>query len=183
MPFEPRLVSPDDGPEDDRLADDQTELDLPADLAALADQLRLDADRLAVRYPADWCDGDRPGGGGPRRVAPASGPARNMPFAWWSAVAAAVVLFAAAWGAWLLTTGRNPDDRHAVNHAQRDGFGSSRDEAGAVSESLTADAKPVRPALPLERAEPLLMQVNGPELEGVLDLMETQEKEGPLLSI
>ena len=44
MRFEPRLVRPDE-PEDD--------LELPADLADLADQLSADAQYLAARYPAE----------------------------------------------------------------------------------------------------------------------------------
>ena len=177
MPFEPRLVSPDDGQ-----ADDEVELNLPADLAALADQLRTDADRLALRYPADWCGAVR--GGDSQFLPLPTRAARGVQTAWWSAVAAAAVLvLAAAWGAWQLATSGNPDDRRSVNQAELVDFGSPRGPAVVVSQSLTADAKTVRPALPLERAEPLLMHVSGPELEGVLDLLEIQEKDDPLLSI
>jgi hypothetical protein len=48
MPFDPRLIHPDDAP----LRADG-ELDLPADLAALANQLADDAVRLSARYPAN----------------------------------------------------------------------------------------------------------------------------------
>jgi hypothetical protein len=47
MPFEPNLIHPDDPP----LSPDG-ELQLPADLAALAEQLGDDARHLATRYPA-----------------------------------------------------------------------------------------------------------------------------------
>lgn len=47
MPFDPRLIQPDDAP----LLPDG-EIDLPADLAALGEQLRDDALHLAVRFPA-----------------------------------------------------------------------------------------------------------------------------------
>ncbi len=48
MPFDPRLIHPDEPP----LRSDG-ELDLPADLAALAEQLGDDAAHLSARYPAD----------------------------------------------------------------------------------------------------------------------------------
>jgi hypothetical protein len=44
MPFEPRLIRPDD------VCDDETELALPADLAALAEQLTADANHIAARH-------------------------------------------------------------------------------------------------------------------------------------
>src|SRR4051812_13624413 len=44
MPFEPRLIPRDDEPEED--------LELPADLRELADQLSADASHLAEKYPA-----------------------------------------------------------------------------------------------------------------------------------
>jgi hypothetical protein len=47
MPFDPRLIHPDDAP----LRADG-DLELPADLAALAEQLADDAAHLAARYPA-----------------------------------------------------------------------------------------------------------------------------------
>lgn len=46
MPFDPKLIPPDDAP----LLPDG-EIDLPADLAALGEQLRDDARHLAQRYP------------------------------------------------------------------------------------------------------------------------------------
>jgi hypothetical protein len=48
MPFDPRLIHPDEPP----LRPDG-ELDLPADLAALAEQLGDDAAHLSACYPAD----------------------------------------------------------------------------------------------------------------------------------
>jgi hypothetical protein len=47
MPFDPRLIHPDDAP----LRADG-DLDLPDDLAALAEQLSDDAAHLSARYPA-----------------------------------------------------------------------------------------------------------------------------------
>lgn len=47
MPFDPKLIPPDDAP----LRPDG-EIDLPAELAALGEQLRDDAQHLAKRYPA-----------------------------------------------------------------------------------------------------------------------------------
>jgi hypothetical protein len=51
MTFDPRLIPPDDAP----LKSDG-EIDLPADLAALGEQLRDDALHLAARYPAAATD-------------------------------------------------------------------------------------------------------------------------------
>jgi hypothetical protein len=48
MPFDPKLIQPEDAP-----LLPSGELDLPADLTALADQLGEDAAHLAARYPAD----------------------------------------------------------------------------------------------------------------------------------
>jgi hypothetical protein len=48
MPFDPKLIQPDDAP-----LLPGGELDLPADLALLAEQLGEDAAHLAARYPAD----------------------------------------------------------------------------------------------------------------------------------
>jgi hypothetical protein len=47
MPFDPKLIQPDDAP-----LLPNGEIDLPADLAALGEQLRDDAAHLATRYPA-----------------------------------------------------------------------------------------------------------------------------------
>ena len=47
MRFDPKLIHPEEPP-----LDPQGELDLPADLAALAEQLRDDSAHLAERYPA-----------------------------------------------------------------------------------------------------------------------------------
>jgi hypothetical protein len=47
MPFDPKLIQPDDAP-----LLPSGEIDLPADLAALGEQLRDDAQHLAQRYPA-----------------------------------------------------------------------------------------------------------------------------------
>ena len=60
-------------------------------------------------------------------------------------------------------------------------------EAAIVDGMIDGDAalnpSTVRPAMRVGRAEALIMNVNGPELEAVLDLMETQDTEDPLLSI
>ncbi|HEX5105843.1 MAG TPA: hypothetical protein VFV87_18625, partial [Pirellulaceae bacterium] len=48
MPFDPKLIHPDQAP----LFPDG-EIDLPPDLAALGEQLRDDARHLAACYPAD----------------------------------------------------------------------------------------------------------------------------------
>jgi hypothetical protein len=48
MPFDPRLIHPDDAP-----LLPNGDLDLPDDLSALAEQLADDAAHLSARYPAD----------------------------------------------------------------------------------------------------------------------------------
>lgn len=62
MPFDPKLIQPDDAP-----LLPGGEIDLPADLAALGEQLRDDAQHLAQRYPA---------GGAEAGVIPAPGRSR-----------------------------------------------------------------------------------------------------------
>ena len=48
MPFDPRIIHPDEAP-----LGPNGDLDLPDDLSALAEQLADDAAHLSARYPAD----------------------------------------------------------------------------------------------------------------------------------
>jgi len=48
MPFDPRIIHPDEAP-----LGPNGDLDLPDDLSALGEQLADDADHLSARYPAD----------------------------------------------------------------------------------------------------------------------------------
>jgi hypothetical protein len=181
MPFEPRLVSPDD----EHWAED-AELDLPPDLEALTEQLRADAVMLAEHYPTQRSETDafavRLAGSGRLDV----GRPNARRFVWWSAiaVAAATVLVAAAgWGIWQLASPVGGDTPQAAGKVDSGRGGRGLDLASASVDTAAGESENARGAVPGSAAETMLIHVSGPELEAVLDLMETQGTDDSLLSI
>lgn len=180
MPFEPRVVSPDDEP---WLGDAQP--DLSPDLEAVAERLRADAAMLAERYPADFASsGIYP----PSLESPIRATGHRVSRArkgWWPAAVVAalsLMVLAAGWTVWRLASpavDRSDDGADAV---VADGVGPVAAPTEIVNDDATA-LPTVSASMKFGRAEALIMNVNGPELEAVLDLMETQDTEDPLLSL
>ncbi len=139
----------------------------------------------AERDRADGNDVLRPADRLDAKLAPTIRDERTVSAAPWFAtvVAAAALLLAVAWGAWLLVNRGDSAGRRTVNQMEGGDRPTSPNGAVAVVESLAVDTEPVVQAMPFEGAESLLIHVTGPELEGVVDLMEAQSTEGPLLSI
>ncbi len=183
MRFEPKIIrarDPDPG--------DAVELELPDDLAVLGDQLRDDAALLAERYPAQETTAAAP-------VRDDLSPGALGHVRRWRlpmAVAASIALLAAFWwvtGPWTRPSG--PSDRVTARteHSDRQASATSS-PAGAPSDSRPAPR--VMPAPTDPRMAPgrsfgvpdashpgasrmpgaFLLEVTGPELEGVLDLLE-----------
>jgi len=181
MPFEPRIVSPDD----ERWQGEATS-DLPPDLEAVAERLRSDAAMLAERYPGECSAADVcPPSFGPS-IGPSDHRASRGERRWWSAAAAAAItltLLAAGWTVWRWASPASEEGDRAAHAVVADGVGRVARIAEPVEEDPAPVMRPVDVSLEFGRAETLLMNVNGPELEAVLDLMETQDTEDPLLSL
>ncbi|MCA9268891.1 MAG: hypothetical protein KDA41_10500, partial [Planctomycetales bacterium] len=194
MSFDPKIVAADDaGPAADArgeqlpappLWDDAEALELPDGLAAIAEQLRDDAIHLAACHPADAT---------PQQRAIACGLDSPPPkWRWlrraarWSGVAAAIALAPAGW---LMVQALRESPTPVVETARSD----APPRAGGLRvRTLQGDAalSAVRPA---EEASPglreipsatprvvpaaFLQEVSGPELEGMLDLLEQDDAE------
>jgi hypothetical protein len=181
MPFEPRVVSPDDEP-----WHRDAQCDMSPDLEALAERLRADAAMLAERYPAEYSDAGicppvleasigSPGDRSPRR--------RTR---WWSATVVAalsLMVLAAGWTVWRMASPAVDNGDRAADTVVAVDVGRVAAPAEMVDDDPATGSPSVRPAIEFGRAEALIMNVNGPELEAVLDLMETQDTEDPLLSL
>lgn len=213
MPFEPKLFSEKESGQESSAPPeccpaellrepaapvwrDAAELELPDDLAMLADQLRDDAVYLARRHPADATPEQREAAWR-SHVEGESKPLEKsiMPYSWrWiSAAAALVVALACGWSAWYFQSGGNDGgDPIATagiesSPAQAPGMGNS--QAGRTTpvalERAPAEARPVgeKPAArdELPQDQPRLIpatfirDLSGPELEAVMDLLEQEE--------
>lgn len=153
MPFDPKLIHPDDAP----LKPDG-ELDLPDDLAALGEQLRDDAAHLAACYPAEG----RQVGGQTQVAAVARSRSRR-----WMRVGllttsslASVLVIAVALQHFSKTRQVPP----SIEATSTDG-----QPAHAISQSNT-----VNPVTDLRPAPTTisLTDLSGPELEALLDLWQ-----------
>jgi len=180
MPFEPGIVG-----SGDQEWDDLAELELPDELALLGSQLQDDAAYLARRYPAhypevpDYAQSPQQGLALGRDRAPGRGLRR-----WMLGAAAAVALVAA--GTWAMSywTGRR-DQTHSVSKAPP--VGDDGRLARLPAPTFDAAESPPEEApmvtVPAFQQGAFLWDVTGPELEGVLDLMESDASEGARLSI
>jgi len=174
MPFDPKIVPPDPSP-----WDDGADLELPDDLAALGEQLRDDAAYLAERYPARR---DVAAAGTARRAAAARRPRRM----WLAAASAAaiVLLLAGSFTAWRWVSRQSPGDNVTAGvpvtapsaEVQPEGETPRATHPTPVSNDVPAAVLPTVPAV-------FLQNVSGPELEGMLDLMEHEPEGDPGLSI
>ena len=155
MPFDPKLIQPEDAP----LLPDG-EIDLPADLAALGEQLRDDARHLAQRYPAS---------GAGSGVAPAAG--RSRPWtkigvlagSGLAAALAAVVAVQLIDPLGLQNQTIMPPARDVAEHATAVTAASADSVPGAGSPATIS-----------------LTELSGPELEALIDLWQREPapKEG-----
>ncbi len=157
MPFEPRLIRPDD------VCDDETELALPADLAELAEQLTADANHIASTYSAS-------SGATLRQASPAV-PAQlpvEAPSRWRrAATAAAILLIASAGVARWVTWPETP--QAALPTILLGGH-----------HHVASDPQPaVDTAVPAQ----FFQGLSGPEREGLLDLLERDTSQQSSLSI
>ena len=155
MLFDPKLIRPENAP----LLPDG-ELDLPPELAALAEQLRDDSAHLATRYPA--ARNDLPAG--KRSVAAR----RWIKIATLAASAAAALLVAAVVVEMFDVAARSPTvaDRPANNTAK----------LAVPDRSLAAPAVPAVPPAAHGSATISLTELSGPELEALLDLWHREPR-------
>ncbi len=148
MRFDPKLIHPDEPP----LAADG-ELDLPADLAALAEQLGADAAHLTATYPV----GRIPTSPVPVGRSPASSPTwkRVRDLAVGAAAIAALWIAAVAW--------QPPQGEQPLVHTV------PADSPAA----LPAPTSPVAAiANPAASDVVSLAELSGPELEALLDMLD-----------
>jgi hypothetical protein len=171
MRFEPRLIRPDE-PDDS--------LELPADLAELAEQLSADADYLAARYPAH------------ADAQPVSGVDRGRRLV--RGVAVAVLLTGIGlWGGRLWRNINRPEQPMADAVSAVEDLRSGSLAADDAAVGLAADAA-VNPraggsggagssGLGSGGAALLFRSLSGGEQEGVLDLLEEQSSDEAPVSI
>ena len=189
MPFEPRIYDKGDGggsnrPSDEPVWDDAEQLDLPDDLAALAEQLRDDAVYLAECHPADATHEQRELAW--KEFVESESPARqpSHPWKWISAAAALTLVFTlGGWAIYSRTSathqGHNivanetPSNAATHNHT---GHNASVTRA-VIGTPLNAGAALSEPLDEQPRLSPasFLLEVSGPELDGMLDLLEEDE--------
>jgi hypothetical protein len=155
MRFDPRLIHPDDAP-----LRASGELDLPDDLAALAEQLADDAAHLSARYPAD---------GNPQIALAAElvDSAERIKRRAWRHAALAIGASLASVAAVVLTVSLALRNREPV-------------DAAVVSppDSLLTTVPPPAPAttpvsMPIPTPTSLsLGELSGPEMEALFDLLQ-----------
>ena len=190
MPFEPKIYNNDDGAQakaapgnsvpEAPVWNDAELLDLPDDLAMLADQLRDDAAYVAARHPADASSEQRELAW--KEFVDSKTTTAHPPRRWRWASAAAALAIVVALGSWL---------------TYANFFGSPESETIIAAESNTGPAVVVEatvPAKSIESSEAIyppnselpgdqprlipasfLQDVSGPELDGMLDLLEDDE--------
>lgn len=171
MPFKPRIVQPEEEGAPLHAMQDGRDLNagLPPELADLATKLQADAAWLASAYPAR--DGVE--------LKPMAAPAAERAFRWasfthWQILAAAVCIVVGG-AAWMVSIRRDelqPEAAVLSIHAP------------TAMEANFFDAQSSA-AFMKDAAEPtsLLRQATGPELEGLLDLMEDDSLTGSVVSL
>jgi hypothetical protein len=140
------------------------EYDLPADLAALGEQLHCDAERLSQVYPP--C-------APPQELlavlAVRSGHRRWNRWQLATAASAAAVLLVVGWGAWSWLPERNAPPGN-ISEARL-----PRPELAIADFSGESGQPPVATLQPTPVSyRPAVMELNGPQLEGLLDLWNEQ---------
>lgn len=170
MPFDPRLITPDDAP-----LDAHGEIDLPDDLAELAAQLRDDAAHLSACYPAPALH---------KTVAAAevvSAPSRtiNRTSRMRRALLASFAVAAAL--AVAVGIGYLPRQEDEVARARpliaTEVAATSAPDATSETSSTAPAASPSPRIQRLPWAPtPAIGEVSGPELEGLLDLWQNDEQ-------
>ena len=161
MPFEPRLVHPDDPAWSDAACDDEGELALPPDLALLAEQLTADAVYIAERHTA-----------AARTTSPLPATSEGS---WRRGLTAAVVLLAVSAGIARWTSWPTPLQTAGPATVQGDRIRLVNDHR-----QVTSDRKqPADSPLPAY----FFQGLSGPEQEGLLDLLEEESTRQSSLSI
>jgi hypothetical protein len=171
VPFDPKLIQPEDAP-----LDAIGELDLPDDLLELASQLRDDANYLAERYPAERSEL-------PLREQLSPFPSRVR--YWWVAGAAAamVAVLASAYRPASLIPQATRTVSDAGSVAASDVTASQPGPIVATAEPTTSPAGESRIQRLPWAPESVVPTVSGPELEGLLDLWQNDGQELEPISI
>jgi hypothetical protein len=148
------------------------EHDLPADLAALGEQLHCDAERLSQVYPP--C-------APPQELlavlAVRSGRSRWNRWQLATAASAAAVLLAVGWGAWSWLPERNARPGNISEAMLPRPLLAISDSPGESGQPPVAALQPTPVSY-----RPAVMELNGPQLEGLLDLWNEQPKQKTAVS-
>ena len=184
MPFEPRIHNNEDPNElhsldsmpvpEEPVWDDADTLDLPDDLAMLAEQLRDDAVYLAEKHPADATSEERELAWKEFVDSKSTTPQFAFPWRSFSAAAALVAVFAlGGWAVYLNQTAGPSDATFAAGETVTVPL-----ESPATVEALNRNNQESaeRPVTELKLIPAsFLRDVSGPELDGMLDLLEEDE--------
>ncbi len=147
MPFRPKVVPGDPVP-----VDEEGQLQLPDDLQQIGQQLTREATALAEQYSTDRSV---------QSAADSSAEPRRLPtpaFTWISVtIALAAILLAVWWPG-------NDDSKTAVQ----------REQAPDTERNEVTQPNATQPAW---EPHSVVFQISGPEMEGVLDILEQQESD------
>ncbi len=160
MPFKPKLIGSEPAP-----LDDQGEIELPAELGRLAGHLRQDADRV-------WREG-KLSRGGQTGASPEASARRFASRVVFAVVATLALVFVVPGINRLFPGGSDRTDTSETHQAGIRSSGAAPNRANSLQDSKTLQAD--RPVLTLpvsDTADGFLRDVTGPELEGLLDLLE-----------
>jgi hypothetical protein len=168
MPFEPKLVQPDDAP----LKADG-EIDLPDNLAALGEQLRDDALHLAACYPAAG-----------RELGLLSQTRAGSRSRSWTKIAVLVSTAAATLLVSVATIRQFSGPRATRQTVSALAAIHTPAEASALDAARAAD--PASPALPVPAVSSTsvsLTELSGPEFEALLDLWQREPQDAQVTGI
>jgi hypothetical protein len=189
--FTPKIIHHEDGgPVEPAFPPGEPELELPGELTLLADRLSREAARLAERYPAEKARPaqEAPSGQIIETIERAASPSVGRKGAYRFLAPALALIVAVSASAGLLW-------RHGVNQESDQASGAKtlwdaafRPEDPLLSGRSRAGNRPLAPGpavVPARASTPasFVHELTGPEMEGVLDLLERSEDVDPRLSI
>jgi hypothetical protein len=164
MPFDPRLIHPDEPP----LRPDG-ELDLPADLAALAEQLGDDAAHLSACYSADYDNADRvPQVALAAELVRSAGRIKRHHWFRSAAVVGTGLATVVALGISLIIAAQQAPQTDGPSHPLAIAP-VPRSERPLSTSAAWVDPLPAAPALSVG-------ELSGPELEALLDLLDSEPR-------
>lgn len=191
MPFEPRIHNNEDpgesgglsgmhvGQPEEPVWDDAEALELPDDLAMLADQLRDDAVYLSEKHPADATSEERESAW--KEFVESKSTTPHFEFPWRAVSAAAALLAMFAVGGWAIYFNQPSGTTESTFIAGEStmvpivGLESTAANFEELNRANQSEVDELPGGQPRLIPATFLRDVSGPELDGMLDLLEEDE--------